>query len=94
MKKLSRTDRETQLAFKEYKQIEQVFCPHLKTKVVFNSGGFRHFFGFIAIINNWKIKVIVKKMGQEEPFFWSVIPNWVTSPKRDKIFYGGSLEED
>ncbi len=149
------TDKERQSALKDYKQIKQVFCPYLKTKVVFNSGGFRHliykagnkkrdpssmkmrfkmlsnavavlkitttlqeyqsetkelpvkeygqkvdkittvvYFGFIAIINDWKIKVIVKKIGQGEPFFWSVIPNWVTSPKRDKIFHKGSLEED
>ncbi|EKE00452.1 MAG: hypothetical protein ACD_22C00018G0002 [uncultured bacterium] len=56
------------------------------------------YFGYIGIIESWKIKVIVKKIGNGEPFFWSVIPNWVTSKKRDvKNSYKnskGNLEED
>lgn len=52
------------------------------------------YYGFIAIIDRWKIKVIIKKVGNGKPYFWSVIPNWVTNKKRDRIFYKGSLEKD
>lgn len=56
------------------------------------------YYGDIGIIDGWKIKVIVKKVGNGEPFFWSVIPNWVTNKKRDgKPRYQnsrGNLEED
>jgi len=146
-------------AYREYKKIGKIYCPYFKTKVAFNSHGFRHmiyksqknkrdkksqqmrfklfpkavmllkttttiqeldsyksklyikrygvrkrrvklvrYYGFIAIISGWKIKVIVKKIGHGQPFFWSVIPNWVTSKKQDKgkrfINYTGNLEED
>jgi len=145
--------------YKQYKKIRQVFCPYLKTNVIFNSNGFRHlihknkskkrdertqlfrfkllhlapklirltstlqeedsyislisvkdhrknlnrkkkvqYLGFIAIIDGWKIKVIVKKIGKGEYFFWSIIPNWITSNKRDKgkkyINFSGDLESD
>ncbi|MFH2022040.1 MAG: hypothetical protein ABIJ33_02025 [Patescibacteria group bacterium] len=56
------------------------------------------YYGFIAIIDGWKIKVIVKKIGQGKLFFWSVIPNWVTSQKWDQgkryINYTGDLDKD
>jgi len=41
------------------------------------------YYAFIAIIDEWKIKVIVKQIGKGRPIFWSVIPNWITSKKRD-----------
>lgn len=55
------------------------------------------YYGFIAIINGWKIKVIVKKVGRGRPFFWSVIPNWVTRKRADKkikILFKGDMERD
>ena len=56
------------------------------------------YYGFIAIIDGWKVKVIVKKIGNGEPFFWSIIPNWVTNKKRDLgkkyINFSGNLESD
>ncbi|OGY08877.1 MAG: hypothetical protein A2782_02150 [Candidatus Blackburnbacteria bacterium RIFCSPHIGHO2_01_FULL_43_15b] len=140
--------------YKKYKTIKSVHCPYLKTKVTFNSNGFRHFiykaggkkrdeesqvlrfqllgqavkilkvtttlqeyqsdskerlveehnqqvskivtiiyFGFIAILDGWKFKVIVKKIGNGHPFFWSVIPNWRTRAK-EKLFHKGNMEED
>jgi hypothetical protein len=42
------------------------------------------YWGFIAIIANRKIKVIVRQMGDNgQKHFWSVIPAWVTSQHRD-----------
>lgn len=52
------------------------------------------YFGFIAIIDGWKIKAIVKKVGNGAFCFWSVIPNWITSPKRDRILHKGNMEAD
>ncbi|MEI6462301.1 MAG: hypothetical protein WCO33_01370 [bacterium] len=56
------------------------------------------YWGFIGIINHkWKVKAVVKKVGNGKPFFWSVIPNWVTSKKRDekfKILHVGDIEND
>ena len=57
------------------------------------------YFGFIGIVDGWKIKVIVKRKGNGNPIFWSVIPNWVTNRKRDKNFrkylnHSGNLRED
>lgn len=36
------------------------------------------FWGFIAIIGKKKIKVIVRKVGNGKPHFYSVFPKWVT----------------
>ncbi|MEK7591806.1 MAG: hypothetical protein AAB508_00250 [Patescibacteria group bacterium] len=54
------------------------------------------FYGYIAIIDGWKIKVIVRKDGNGKPYFWSVIPNWVTNKKRDGkyLHFTGDLKED
>ena len=56
------------------------------------------YYAFIAIIDGWKIKVIVKQVGKGKPLFWSVIPNWITNKKRDKgkkyVNYTGDLEKD
>ena len=52
------------------------------------------YYGFIAIIDGWKIKVIVKKVGNGKPYFYSVIPNWVTNRKRDKSLSKGDMERD
>jgi hypothetical protein len=54
------------------------------------------FFGYIAIIDNWKFKAIIRKDGNGQPYFWSVIPNWITNKKRDQRYqnYVGNLEED
>lgn len=54
----------------------------------------RTYYGFIAIVDNWKVKVIVKKEGNGRPFFWSVIPNWITNRKRDKLLFRGNMEVD
>lgn len=52
------------------------------------------YYGFIAIVDDWKIKVIVKKVGNGKPYFYSVIPNWVTNRKRDRSLSKGNMERD
>lgn len=37
------------------------------------------FWGLIAIIDNRKIKVILRKIGNGDIHFWSIIPSWTTN---------------
>ena len=55
------------------------------------------YYGFVAIINNIKIKIIVKKIEGGQPYFWSVIPFWKSQKdelcqKIKKVFHEGDLE--
>lgn len=57
-----------------------------------------HFYGFIAIIDSWKIKVIVRQIGNGKKHFWSIIPNWQTRKskegKQHYINHTGNMAED
>jgi len=55
------------------------------------------YYGFVVIINNIRIKIVIKNINSGELFFWSVIPFWKT--KKDeltgeikKVFHEGDLE--
>ena len=57
------------------------------------------YYGFVAIIKRVKIKVIVKKIENGQPYFWSIMPFWKN--KKDsirqqtkKVFHEGDLEND
>lgn len=56
------------------------------------------YWGIIAIIDGQKIKVIVRKIGDNGSLhFWSVIPAWITNKYRDTKFFTtihGDPEED
>ena len=56
------------------------------------------YWGIIAIINNYKIKVILRKIGDSGNLhFWSIIPAWTTNKYRDTKFLTtmkGRPEED
>lgn len=55
------------------------------------------YWGIIAIVENRKIKVIIRKIGNGQLHFWSVIPAWTTNKYRDTKFIStmkGSPEED
>ena len=43
------------------------------------------FFGFIAIVKNRKVKVIVRQIGNGQKHFWSIIPNWKTRKSKEGI---------
>lgn len=62
-----------------------------KSKVV-------RYWGIIAIIEGYKIKVIIRKVGDDGNLhFWSVVPAWVTNKYRDIKFIStmkGDPEED
>jgi len=55
------------------------------------------YYGFVAIINKVKIKIIVKKVEGGQPHFWSIIPFWKMQKdeicqKIKKVFHEGDLE--
>lgn len=54
------------------------------------------YYGFIAIINEVRVKVIVKQVEEGDPFFWSIVPFWKTKDplvgQIKKIFHEGDLE--
>ncbi|MEK7574298.1 MAG: hypothetical protein AAB514_02070 [Patescibacteria group bacterium] len=56
------------------------------------------YWGIIAIVEGRKIKVIVRKIGDNGAMhFWSVVPAWVTNKYRDTKFFTtmkGAPEED
>lgn len=41
------------------------------------------YWGFVAIIRDFRIKVIARTMGNGQKHFWSVIPAWTISHYRD-----------
>ena len=56
------------------------------------------YWGLIAILNRRKIKVIIRKLGENgNMHFWSIIPDWKTSQYRDMRFFitmSGNPEQD
>lgn len=56
------------------------------------------YWGIIAIIEGRKIKVIIRKIGDNgTAHFWSVVPAWTTNKYRDTKFYTtmkGNPEDD
>jgi len=56
------------------------------------------YWGIIAIIDGQKIKVIIRKIGDNGFLhFWSIIPAWTTNKYRDTKFFTtmkGRPEED
>jgi hypothetical protein len=51
----------------------------LKTKLV-------RYWGIIAIFEERKIKVILRKIGNGQLHFWSIVPAWTTNKHRDVMF--------
>jgi len=46
------------------------------------------YWGIIAIVDNRKIKVIIRKIGDNGTLhFWSIVPAWTTSKYRDLKFF-------
>ena len=41
------------------------------------------YWGLVAIIANFRVKVIVRQIGNGQKHFWSVIPAWSTNQYRD-----------
>ncbi len=56
------------------------------------------YWGVIAIIDGRKIKVILRKIGENGAMhFWSIVPDWITNHYRDMRFFTtmkGNPDED
>lgn len=53
------------------------------------------FYEFIAVLDNVRIKVIVKQIEGGEKHFWSVIPAWgIDKHNRRRILFTGNPEQD
>ena len=84
--KISTTYQELEETLKEFR-----VKSYKKTKSV-------KYWGIIAIIDSRKIKVIIRKIGDDGMMhFWSIVPAWTTNKYRDTRFFTtmkGSPEED
>ncbi|MDP3244644.1 MAG: hypothetical protein Q8M83_03210 [bacterium] len=82
--------------YQEYDEsLTKVRKKHFK-KIVYESAVVKYW-GFVAIIRNFRVKVIVRAIGNGQNHFWSVIPAWSTSHYRDiKLISNakGNLAED
>lgn len=53
------------------------------------------YYEFIAVMENVRVKVIVKYVEGGEKFFWSIIPFWrVNGEVGKRILHSGNMEED
>lgn len=55
------------------------------------------YYGFVAVINKARVKIVVKEIEGGKPFFWSIIPFWKNrkdefSVKIKRILHEGDLE--
>ena len=56
-----------------------------------------YYYVFVAIINDFRIKVIIKEIAGGEKFFYSLYPSWKVDDvngNQRKVFYSGDLEND
>ena len=88
--KLSTTYQEFEETIKEF-EVKSYKKRMLKTKPI-------RYWGIIAIVDGRKIKVFIRKIGEDGRLhFWSIVPAWVTNKYRDiKLFttMKGNPEED
>ncbi|MBI5151955.1 hypothetical protein HZA39_00305 [Candidatus Peregrinibacteria bacterium] len=90
------------ILLKKSATVQEYFCENRFVAVKFNKRKEKilkkiQYWGFIGIINDRKIKVIVKQTGEGEKKFWSIIPNWTTRKSHEDnkiITHAGDLESD
>lgn len=82
--------------YQEYEETIKSFQVKRKKKRTQESKTVRYW-GIIAIVENRKIKVIIRKIGNGQLHFWSIVPAWTTNKYRDTKFIStmkGVPEED
>lgn len=47
------------------------------------------YYEFVAVINDCRIRIIVKQIGQGQKYFWSIIPFWRADKDLKRILYSG-----
>lgn len=83
--------------YQEFEEtLKQVEIKSYKKKISISKAV--RYWGIIAIIDDRKIKVIIRKIGDNgAPHFWSIVPAWTTNRYRDTKFFTtmkGNPEED
>ena len=73
---------EISTTFQEYEEISKQFWIQRHKKRIQESKRVQYW-GIIAIIEGRKIKVIVRKVGNGQFHFWSIVPAWTTNKYRD-----------
>ena len=71
--------------YQEFEKSEKLFEVKMQKKKVMQRKDVSYW-GIIAIIDERKIKVVVRKIGNGKIHFWSIIPAWVTNIKRDQKY--------
>jgi hypothetical protein len=83
--------------YQEFEETIKEFTVKARKKKVKKTKRVRYW-GIIAIIRGRKIKVILRKIGDNGTLhFWSIVPSWVTNKRRDARFFStmkGNPEED
>ncbi|HEY4488940.1 MAG TPA: hypothetical protein VJA87_00425 [Candidatus Paceibacterota bacterium] len=82
--------------FQEFEETIKEFEVKARKKRVRKSKSVRYW-GIIAIFEGRKIKVILRKIGDGQVHFWSIVPAWTTNKHRDAKFVStmkGNPEED
>lgn len=51
------------------------------------------YYEFISVTKGCRLRIIVKKVGSEQPYFWSIIPYWKQGDFRRKMFEGNPEED-
>ena len=65
---------------------------HSRTDTILKSVSY---YEFIAVLENVRVKVIVKQIDEGERFFWSVIPYWkIDSVNSRRVLHSGNPEHD
>ncbi len=75
----------TTTTFQEYDETIREFTVKRYKKKIKETKAVQYW-GIIAIVDNRKIKVIVRKIGNGSLHFWSVVPAWITNKTRDGKF--------
>ncbi len=53
------------------------------------------YYEFVAVIDKIRVKVIVKRIEDTQPFFWSIIPYWqVDKATSKRKLHSGYPEQD
>lgn len=88
---------ERSTTYQEYEETLKEFWVKAHKKKVRKTKPVRYW-GVIAIIDGRKIKVILRKIGDNgQLHFWSIVPAWVTNKYRDTRFFTtmkGNPDED
>ena len=52
------------------------------------------YFEFVAVMQEVRVRIIIKKENDGYPFFWSIIPFWRMSNRQARLLYSGNPNED